>query len=74
MTFKDFVEWCNMRACDGLWGRYHVIVAIDVIKDVRKRSFWRREKYWEKYYKENVVSIIVDPVNKDIERFCSNNT
>ena len=74
MTFKEFVEWCNMRACDGLWGLYHAIVAIDVIKDVRKRPFWRREKYWEKYYKESVIIQIVDPVNKDIERFCSNNT
>ena len=74
MTFKEFVEWCNMRACDGLWGRYHVIIAIDVIKDVRKRPFWRREKYWKKHYKDSVVNQIVDPVNKEIERFCSNNT
>ena len=64
MTFKEFVEWCNMRACDGLWGLRHVIVAIDVIKDVRKRPFWRREKYWKKYYKESVINLIVDPINK----------
>ena len=74
MTFKDFVEWCNMRACDGLWGRYHAIVANDVIKDVRKRPFWRREKYWKKYYKESIVRLIVNPINEKIERFCSNNT
>ena len=74
MTFKEFVEWCNMRACDGLWGRIHVIVAIDVIKDVRKIPFWRREKYWEKHYKDSVVIQIVEPVNRAIERFYSNDT
>ena len=55
MTFKDFVEWCNMRACDGIWGRYHAIVAIDVIKDVRKRPFWRQEKYWESIIKKTLL-------------------
>ena len=55
-------------------GRIHVIVAIDVIRDVRKRPFWRKEKYWKKHYKDGVVREIVEPIDKEIERFCSNNT
>ena len=74
MTFKEFVEWCNIRACDGLWGLGHVVAAIDIIQDVRKKPFWKREKYWKEHYEADVISQIVEPVNKDIERFCSNNT
>ena len=74
MTFKEFVEWCNMRACDGSWGLYHVIGAIDIIRDVRKKPFWKREKYWEERYKNDAISRIVNPVNRAIERFYSNNT
>ena len=74
MTFKEFVEWCNMRACDGLWGLGHAVTAIDIIKDVRKKPFWKREKYWEERYKESVVIQIVNPINEAIERFSSNNT
>ena len=74
MTFKEFVEWCNMRACDGLWGLHHVVLAIDIIEDVRKKSFWKREKYWKEHYKEIAIAQIVDPVNRVIETLYSNNT
>lgn len=67
MTFKEFVEWCNMRACDGFWGLGHVVACIDIIEDVRSKPFWKREKYWKNHYENMVVEQIVNPINQRIE-------
>lgn len=66
MTFKEFMEWCNDRACDGFWSRREVL---DILDDVRKKLPWRREKYWKKRYESRVTQQIVIPINKRIEEF-----
>lgn len=45
MKFKEFVNWCNERACDGCWGMLTAMASIDLIQQVRKIPFWRREKF-----------------------------
>lgn len=69
MTFKEFIAWCNDRACDGTWNLIEAMVAIDIVEDVRKNRPWRREKYWKKRYESHVMQQIVMPINKRIEEF-----
>lgn len=45
MTFKEFTAWCNERACDGRWGMVEAMVCIDLMAEIRKLSFWKREKF-----------------------------
>ena len=67
MTFKEFMAWCNDRACDGLWSLREVMEVLDIVSDVMKTMPWRREKYWKKYYESRVMQQIVIPINKRIE-------
>lgn len=48
MRFKEFVAWCNERACDGYWGMMQAITCIDILEQIRKKPFWRREKNLER--------------------------
>lgn len=66
MTFKEFSRWCNMRAADGCWGYVTGCICIEVISDVQKQPFWKREKYWRKKYEDDVVTKIVNPINAKI--------
>lgn len=45
MTFKEFTAWCNEQACDGWWGMVEAMVCIDLMAEIRKLSFWKREKF-----------------------------
>lgn len=67
MKFKEFVAWCNERACDGCWGMITAMVCIDVIADIRKVPFWRREKVWKEKYEADILEDIVTPINQMIE-------
>ena len=66
MTFKEFVEWCNNRACDGLWGIIESMVCIDIISSIRKLPFWKRKKAWIEKEKQ-VLDEIVNPINRKIQ-------
>lgn len=66
MTFKQFEAWCNQRACDGCWGMLDAMVCIDIIGKVRKQRFWKREKFWQEKYSDDVMEQIVNPINKKI--------
>lgn len=68
MTFKEFVAWCNERACDGCWGLIEATLCIDIVQDVRRKPFWRREKYWHETHEEQVVHQIVYPTNQKIRK------
>lgn len=50
MRFKEFVNWCNERACDGYWGMLTAMTCIDLIGEVIKVPFWKREKFWKENY------------------------
>jgi hypothetical protein len=73
MTFKEFDEWCNERACDGCWGMVTALVCIDILENVKKVPFWKRRKYWESEYEKRVLDEIVNPIEKKIEELKTTN-
>lgn len=66
MTFKEFEYWCNQRACDGCWGVLEAMTCIDILGIVRKKGFWKKEKFWQENYASDVVEQIVNPIEKKI--------
>ena len=66
MTFKEFVEWCNDRACDGCWGMIEAMTCIDIISNIRKLPFWKRKKAWMEK-QQQVLDEIVNPTNRKIQ-------
>lgn len=66
VKFKEFVKWCNERACDGCWGMIEAMACIDLVQTVRKQTFWKREKFWKQEYEKQVLDEIVNPINKKI--------
>ena len=44
MSFKEFVRWCNERACDGCWGLSAAITCVGIMHEVEEKPFWKREK------------------------------
>lgn len=67
MKFKEFAVWCNERACDGCWGMIEAMACIDLIKTVREKPFWKREKFWREEYEQRVLNEIVNPINRMID-------
>lgn len=67
MTFKEFKAWCNRRASDGCWGMMTAMICCDVVKDVLKEPFWRREKVWQKQHAKEIVEQLVEPTNAKIK-------
>lgn len=47
MKYKEFVAWCNERACDGQWSGQMALVCTHIIADIRMLPFWKREKAWQ---------------------------
>lgn len=66
MSFKQFEEWCNERACDGCWGMLEAMVCLDIIDKIRSAPFWKRKKLWKKEYEKKVLDEIIDPINNKI--------
>lgn len=53
ITFKEFSEWANDRACDGRWSIFMAITCCNAVKEVMcvKPLFGRRkarEQAWER--------------------------
>lgn len=67
MTFKQFKVWCNRRACDGCWGLTEAMICCQVVQDVSKEHFWRREKVWQEQHAKEIVEQIVEPTNAKIK-------
>lgn len=67
MKFKEFVNWCNQRACDGCWGMSEAMTCLVLIAEVRKVPFWKREWYWKENYEQQVMEEIVNPINKKVK-------
>ncbi len=63
MNFKEFVAWCNDRAADGRWDMVEAICCCDAASKIYKQPFWKREKVWQKQYKDDVMPI-VEATNK----------
>lgn len=58
MTYQEFKDYCNDRACDGKWSMLEAMACIDVIKKIdsikvkglfkKKQTLKARELEWEK--------------------------
>lgn len=72
MKFKEFVNWCNERACDGRWGMLEAIACINVINEIMKIQFWKREKIWKENYEQQVLEEIINPIEKKLEEMKKN--
>lgn len=49
MTYKEFLEYCNDRACDGRWGFDEAVTCLSVIDEinaikVKTLGFTRKKK------------------------------
>ena len=66
MTYKEFVNWCNRRACDGCWGMGTAIYCIEVMKKINALPFWKRKKEWLKV-KDTIEKDVVSVINAKIE-------
>ena len=66
MTYKEFKNWCNNRACDGCWGMKEAIICIGIIQEIEIMHFWKRNKKWKELEKD-VVTLIIEPINKEIK-------
>ena len=66
MKFKDFVKWCNERACDGCWSMGTAIFCINIMDGINNLPFWKRKKEWEKI-KDTVETEVVSVINAKIQ-------
>ena len=60
VTFDEFSEWANRRACDGQWSMLDALISAEVISEVMKvKSIFhrkkKREKAWEIIKAENFM-------------------
>lgn len=72
MKFREFVGWCNERACDGCWGMIEAITCINIMHEVKEQHFWKREKYWKEKFESKVLNEIVNPIEKILEEMEAN--
>lgn len=66
MTYKEFVSWCNERACDGCWDSSTAIYCIEVMTTIEALPFWKRKKEWLKV-KDAIETDIVSVINTKIQ-------
>ena len=67
MTFKQFKRWCNDRACDGRWGYEDAVYCIELIQDMMKIPWWKRNKAWKKI-NLLVLHAVVTPTNQKFQK------
>lgn len=66
MTYKEFVAWCNARACDGCWSMGTAIYCIDIMRKINRLPFWKRKKEWLKV-KDAIETDVVSIINAKIK-------
>ena len=66
VTFEEFDEWCNRRACDGRWSFEDAILCCNTMKEILsiKPLFGRkkaREQAWERIKAErfNIFNFVI---------------
>ena len=60
MTYKEFCNWCNERACDGRWGIALAASCSECISDVNHKLWFKREKYFQQEYGESVEQVLTN--------------
>lgn len=69
MKYKEFVDWCNRRACDGRWGLDSAKLCLEIVRQVEALRFWKRERTWQKINAElGIEERVIKPINCVIER------
>lgn len=48
MKYKEFVDWCNDRACDGYWSMMDAVAYIDIMHYIESFPINKREKQFQK--------------------------
>lgn len=70
MNYKQFLKWCNERACDGCWGLHEAIICSRIAETLYELPFWKRNKFWHNVNKDfKIVELFVEPTNKKIEEY-----
>lgn len=77
MTYKEFRDWCNRRACDGCWGIREALICMTAVREVEDAHSWLpwkekklKEKRWQEVeMKYKIMEIIVEPINKYLASF-----
>ena len=69
MTFKEFSNWCNERACDGCWSMNTAIYCIGVCETINKEHFWKKEKIWKDKYEQYITTNVIDVINKKMKEY-----
>lgn len=72
MTYQEFRDWCNRRACDGCWGIREALICITAVREVEDAHSWLpwkekklKEKRWQEVeMKYKIMEIIVEPINE----------
>ena len=47
MKYKEFVAWCNKRACDGCWDIKTAILCVQIMNNINSFHFWDRGIAWK---------------------------
>ncbi len=69
MTYKEFLKWCNDRACDGYWGFTVAIDCASICDAIYAQPFWKRKKFWNEINKDNQIErIYINPTNQRIQQ------
>ena len=67
VSFRQFVQWCNERACDGCWGIGTAAICIGVMEDVKARPRREQNKFWLENFEEEVRTQVIEPINAKIK-------
>ena len=50
-----------------VWGMLEAIACINLINEIMKIQFWKREKIWKENYERQVLEEIINPIEKKLE-------
>lgn len=60
-------EYCGNLEYDGCWGMLEAIACINLINEIMKIQFWKREKFWKENYEQQVLEEIINPIEKKLK-------
>ena len=67
MKYKEFVDWCNQRACDGCWSAGTAMYCIGICNIINSYRFWKRNKVWKEKYEDEVTNKIIIPIENKMK-------
>lgn len=65
MKYRQFVDWCNQRACDGRWSYDTAVFCIKIVDCINSLPFWKRKRAWREIrdaVTRDVVSVIDEKI------------